>query len=147
MDADLDVASGLIHGQVTGVILRTFYEVYNELGGGFPEAVYQKSMAMALTQVGLRVAAEVPVSVEFRGVVVGDFRVDLEVNNCVFLELKAVSALDKFHDSQILNYLRATKYEVGLLLNFGPKPQFRRFVLENKTKLIRVDPRVSAVEL
>ncbi len=147
MAADLDGASGLIHGEVTDVVLRMFYEVYNELGGGFPETVYQKSLAMALTQVGLRVAAEVPVSVQFRGVVVGDFRVDLEVNGCVFLELKAVSALDKVHDSQILNYLRATKYEVGLLLNFGPKPQFRRFVLENKTKLIRVDPRLSAVEL
>jgi len=89
-------------------------------------------------------AAEVPVY--FRGEVVGNFRADLMVNDCVFLELNAVSAFDRAHDGQILHYLRATNLEVGLLLNFGPRPQFKRFILENHKKKIRVDPRESVVD-
>jgi len=77
--------------------------------------------------------------------VVGKFRADLIVDNCVLLELKAVSAFDGAHESQVLHYLRATKFEVGLLLNFGPRPQFKRFILEEQKK-IRVPPRESAVE-
>jgi GxxExxY protein len=100
---------------------------------------------MAIRQAGLRVAAEVPVPVYFRGVQIADFRADLVVEEILLLELKAVAELDRAHEGQLLHYLRATRYEVGLLLNFGPRPQFKRFVLENGNKQIRVDPRSSAV--
>lgn len=136
-----------LHADVTDAVLRVFYEVYNELGGGFLESVYHRAFALALREAGLSVAAEVAVPVYFRGVVVGDFRADLTVNGCVLVELKAVTALENVHQAQVLNYLRATRLETALLLNFGPRPQFKRLVLENKKKQIRVDPRQSAVEL
>jgi GxxExxY protein len=134
-----------LHAKVTEQILGVFFEVYNELGGGFLEGVYQQALRIALVQSGLRVAAEVPVPVHFREEVVGNFRADLIVNDSVLLELKAVSAFDREHEGQILHYLRATSVEVGLLLNFGPRPQFKRFILENINKKIRVLPRESAV--
>jgi len=149
MNADQEPKDGgfeLLHADVTKRILGVFYEVYNELGGGFLESVYHAAFALALRQVGLTVAAEVATPVYFRGTLVGDFRADLTVNGSVLLELKAVSVLDKMHEAQLMNYLRATKFEVGLLFNFGPKPQFKRLVFENRNKLIRVDPRSSAVE-
>jgi GxxExxY protein len=133
------------NADVTNVVLRVFYEVYNELGGGFLENVYHKAFAMALRQAGLAVVVEEAVPVYFGGVLVGDFRADLTVNGCVLLELKAVSALDRVHEGQILNYLRATDFETGHLLNFGPKPRFKRLVLEKENKKIRVYPRSSAV--
>jgi GxxExxY protein len=134
-----------LHADVTDVVLKTFYEVYNESGGGFVESVYHKAFAMALRQAGLTVAVEERCPVSFRGVVIGDFRADLTVNACVLLELKAVSALDRAHESQILNYLRATDFEVGLLLNFGPRPQFKRFLVDNQQKQIRFHPCESVV--
>ena len=135
-----------LHSELTEKVIGVFFEVYNELGGGFLESVYQRALRIALVQAGLRVAVEVPVPVYFRGEAVGDFRADLMVNDCVLLELKAVSSLDVAHDGQVLHYLRATRLEVGLLLNFGPRAQFRRFILENDKKKIRVTPRESAVD-
>ena len=135
-----------LHADVTDVVLNVFYAVYNELGGGFLESVYHKAFAIALRQAGLTVSVQVPVPVHFRGVTVGGFIADITVNGCVLLELKAVSALDRVHEGQILNYLRATDFEIGLLLNFGPRPQFKRVLLENGNKNIRVYPRSSAVE-
>jgi GxxExxY protein len=137
---------GGLHAEVTDVVLKVFYEVYNELCGGFLESVYHKAFAIALRQAGLAVSAEVRVPVYFRGVSVGDFVADLTVTGCVLLELKAVSALDRVHEGQILNYLRATDFEIGLLFNFGPKPQFKRFLLDNQQKTIRVHPCESVVE-
>jgi GxxExxY protein len=122
-----------------------FFEAYNEFGGGLLESVYQQALRIALSQVGLRVEGEVPVPVHFRGEIIGNFRADLIVNDCVLLELKTVSALGREHEGQILHYLRATTMEVGLLLNFGPRPQFKRFILENDKKKIRVLPCESAV--
>jgi GxxExxY protein len=136
----------LIDAGTTNRILKVFYEVYNELGGGFLESVYHKAFALALRQAGFAVSVRVPIPVRFRGVSVGDFIADITVDERVLLELKAVSALDKAHEGQILNYLRATDFETGLLLNFGPRPQFKRLVLENRNKKIRVHPRLSAVE-
>jgi GxxExxY protein len=136
---------GGLHAEVTDLVLKNFYEVYNELGGGFLESVYHKALALALRQAGLTVSVEVAVPVYFRGVAVGEFYADLTVNQCVLLELKAVSVLDIAHTSQTLNYLRATDFEVGLLLNFGPKPQFKRFLMDNRQKKIRVHPCESVV--
>jgi GxxExxY protein len=135
-----------LHSQVTEKVIGVFFEVYNELGGGFLESVYQQALRIALMQAGLLVAVEVPVPVYFRGEVVGNFRADLMVNDCVLVELKAVAAFDRAHDGQVLHYLRATSLEVGLLLNFGPRAQFRRFILENDKKKIRVLPGESAVD-
>ena len=135
-----------LHAGVTDVVIRVSYEVYNELGGGFLEKVYHPALAMALRQAGLQVESEVPGPVYFRQVRIADFNADLIVEGKVILELKAVSAFDRAHEAQLLNYLRATKYEVGLLLNFGSKPHFKRFVLKSANKQIRVDPRSSAVE-
>src|SRR5580692_7846249 len=134
-----------LHSDLTDTVLKMFYEVYNELGGGFLENVYHKALAMALQQAGLSVETEVPVHVYFRGVAIGDFFADITVNRRVLVELKAVSTLDGAHHSQILNYLRATDFEVGILLNFGPKPQFKRFLMDNQKKKIRVNPCESVV--
>ena len=134
-----------LHSEVTEKILGVLFEVYNELGGGFLESVYHEALRIALGQAGLRVVSQVPVQVHFRGEVVGNFRADLIVNDCVLLELKAISTFDREHEGQILHYLRATSLEVGLLLNFGPRPRFKRFILENDEKKIRVLPCESAV--
>jgi len=111
--------------------------VYNELGHGFLESVYQRSLAMALQASGLEARSRVKIPVWFRGQRVGQFEGDLLVNNLILLELKVARCLDLSHQSQLLNYLRATDIEVGLLLNFGVKPEFRRLLLENSLKTIR----------
>ena len=131
MNADLK------HGKVTDQILRVFYEVYNELGHGFLESVYQKSLVIALNLTGLCVCSPVEIPVWFRGHQVGRFEADMLIEKCVLLELKAVRALDSSHHAQLLNYLRATEIEVGLLLNFGVKPEFKRLVFDNSRKVSR----------
>ena len=133
------------HADLTDRVLRAFYEVYNELGSGFLESVYHTALALALKQTGLDVTSQVGIPVYFRGHVVGDFRADLIVNGDVLLELKALQTLDRIHEAQVLNYLQATAIEVALLLNFGPKPQFKRFLLDNQQKGIGVHPRESVV--
>jgi GxxExxY protein len=126
-------------------VLKVFYDVYNELGGGFLESVYHSALALALAEAGLLVASQVAVPVHFRGHVIGDFRADLIVNGEVLLELKALQTLDRNHEAQVLHYLRATSIEVALLLNFGPKPQFKRILLDNDQKKIREYPCESVV--
>jgi GxxExxY protein len=118
--------SKLLHCDLTERILGVYYDVYNEIGHGFLESVYNNCMFIALTKTGLSVRREVPVPVYFRGQDVGQFKADLVVEGCVLVELKAVQNLDRSHEAQVMNYLRATELEVGLLLNFGsPKPQFQ----------------------
>ncbi|HKR11260.1 MAG TPA: GxxExxY protein [Pyrinomonadaceae bacterium] len=125
------------HKELTYQIIGVFYDVYNELGHGFLESVYQRSLAFALESSGLEVRAEVKIAVWFRGHRVGQFEGDLLVNNLVLLELKVARCLDLSHQAQLLNYLRATDLEVGLLLNFGPKPEFKRLILDNASKTSR----------
>ena len=134
----------LKHSELTEKIIGVFFDVYNELGHGFLEAVYAEAMALALAAAGLDVRREVEIPVWFRGKLIGDFRADLVVEEAVVLELKAVRAIDQAFEKQLLNYLRATQFEIGLILNFGPKPEFRRLVFENARKKIRVYPRKSA---
>src|SRR5579871_5775638 len=122
------------HDELTERIIGVFYEVYNELGYGFLESVYREAMRLALMQGGLRVNTEVPVPVSFRGSVVGVFRADLIVNEAVLVELKACDQMVRQHESQTMHYLRATPIEVGLLMNFGPSPRFKRFVMDNELK-------------
>jgi GxxExxY protein len=128
---------GLKHEELTRRIIGVFYEAYNELGQGFLESVYEAAMEIALADAGLRVERQAPVQVWFRNRQVGDFRADLLVEGCVILELKACRAFDSSHEAQLLNYLRATDIEVGLLLNFGPKPEFKRFAYDNERKELR----------
>lgn len=130
----------LKYSALTEKIIGVFCSVYNELGPGFLESVYQRSMAIALSEAGVTAQVEIPVPVWFRGQQVGDFRADLLVEQVVLLELKTARVIDASHEGQILHYLRATQIELGMLLNFGPKAKFRRFILENDKKKIRENP-------
>jgi len=125
------------HSDLTDLIIGEFYDVYNELGFGFLESVYRNALQFALQDKGLIADAETPTSVFFRGRNVGDFRADLIVNQCILLELKTANTIDSAHEAQVLNYLRATSLELGLILNFGPKPQVRRYLLDNTRKRAR----------
>jgi GxxExxY protein len=118
----------LKYAGLTKQILQACFEVSNELGSGFLESVYEKSLFLALESLGLRVRSQVPLKVWFRDKVVGDFYADIVVNNQVLIELKAVRKLAPEHIAQVLNYLKACNLEVGLLVNFGcPKLEYRRF--------------------
>jgi GxxExxY protein len=107
------------HQELTGAILGACFEVAKELGQGFLESVYQKALAIALADKGLRAAEQVPLQVSFRGRIVGEFVADLLVDEKVIVELKAVKAPLPEHQAQLINYLKATGTEVGLLVNFG----------------------------
>jgi GxxExxY protein len=135
---------GLVHSELTEKLIGIFYDVYNELGHGFLESVYEQALSIALADNQIFFQRQISVPVWFRNHQVGDFRADLLVENKVILELKAGPAIESAWEKQLLNYLRATEIEVGLLLNFGPAPQFRRLVFDNERKKIRVDPRKSA---
>jgi GxxExxY protein len=124
----------LKHRELTQRIIGVFYEVYNELGHGFLESVYEKAFEVALTSAGLSVLRQIEVPVWFRGQKVGDFSADMLVERSVLLELKAGRALDAAHEAQLLNYLRATEIEVGMLFSFGLKPEFKRLAYDNIRK-------------
>ena len=118
----------MLHEELTGKILQACFEVSKELGAGFLESVYEKSLLVALKQKNLQAAAQIPLLVKFRGVIVGEFYADILVEGKVLIELKAVSILANEHYAQILNYLKATNLEIGMLINFGsPKLEYRRF--------------------
>lgn len=120
--------------ELTYKIIGVFYDVYNELGHGFLESIYQKSLGLALQTAGLHACWPLAIPVWFRGQQVGYFEGDMLVERSVLLELKAVRALDGSHQAQLLNYLRATDIEVGLLLNFGVKPEVKRLLFDNSRK-------------
>ena len=124
----------LLHEELTNAIIKTFYEVYNELGYGFLEKVYQNSLYLELKNKGYKVEAQKKILVYYKGVEVGEYFADLLVEDLIILELKAADCIVKDFENQILNYLRGTNCEVGLLLNFGKKPEFRRKIFENKKK-------------
>jgi GxxExxY protein len=119
---------------VTGRVLRAFYTVYNELGYGFLEKVYENAMAIELRGMKLRTVQQAPIVVRYAGQVVGEYSADLLVEDKVIVELKAARAIADAHEAQLLNYLKATEYEVGLLLNFGPTPDKRRRIYDNELK-------------
>jgi len=124
----------LKHVDLTDKLIGIYYELYNELGHGFLESVYQKAFALVLRQEGIAYQQQTPIHVVFRGEELGEFFADLLVESSVLIELKAVRALEKAHERQLLNYLRATNIEIGLLFNFGPAPQFRRLAFDNSRK-------------
>ncbi len=126
--------TNLLHADITKQILAAFYAVYNALGYGFLEKVYRNAMAMELIEHGVEVITEAPIVVYYHGRAAGEYYADLLVANKVIVELKATKAIAPEHEAQVLNYLKATPYEVGLLLNFGPQATKKRFVYPNHKK-------------
>ncbi|MBN2362141.1 MAG: GxxExxY protein, partial [Deltaproteobacteria bacterium] len=106
------------HTELTGAIINAFYHVYNTLGHGFLEKVYENALAHELRQRGYRVSQQVPIAVHYSGVLVGEYFADLAVEDAVIIELKAAQAIAPEHEAQLVNYLKATDVDVGLLLNF-----------------------------
>jgi GxxExxY protein len=126
----------LLHQEITERLIKGFYTVYNTLGYGFLEKVYENALAIELRKLGLTVEQQASIKVHYSGTLVGEYFADLLVEQLVILELKAVEAIAEEHEAQLLNYLKATEIEVGLLLNFGPKPQFRIKIFSNEKKKI-----------
>lgn len=122
------------HSELTEQIIGAFYTVYSTLGYGFLENVYVKALMIELKKRSLNVRDELPIHVYYDGQLIGEYFADLVVNELVILEIKAAKTLAAEHEAQLLNYLKATPYEVGLLLNFGPKPETKRRSFDNNRK-------------
>lgn len=122
--------------ELIDIILKQFYRVYNDLGHGFLERVYQNALYFALIDIGLKCEAGKSIKIYHDGHVVGDYRADLIVENCIILELKACEELNPPHEAQLINYLKATEIEIGYLLNFGKKATFCRKIYSNNRKLL-----------
>jgi GxxExxY protein len=124
----------LLHEDVTDKIISAFYKVYNRLGSGFLEKVYENALYFELFEMGFRVEQQKPVKVYYGSHPVGEYFADLVINDAVIIEAKAAEAIKPAHEAQLYNYLKATEIEVGMLLNFGAKPEFRRKYLSNDRK-------------
>jgi GxxExxY protein len=122
------------HAGLTYKIIGAAKKVHRTLGSGFLEKVYANSLAIELTDLGLTVQVRHPIDVRYNGVVVGEYFADLLVDDLVILEIKALEQLCEAHEVQLVNYLRATSIELGLLINFGPELQLRRRILTNDRK-------------
>ena len=124
----------MLHEDITSAIIAAYYDVYNTLGYGFLEKVYENALILELQKRGLSVKQQVPIKVYYEGQVVGEYFADLLVNDLVILELKAAEQIIKAHEAQLTNYLKATDLEVGLILNFGPKAEFKIKIFSNNRK-------------
>lgn len=124
----------MLYKNKTELILNAFYKVYNKLGYGFLEKVYENSLRNELLKNGFEVKCQYPIDVFYDGDRVGEYYADLVVDNCIIIENKAAECLKVEHEYQLLNYLKATDIEVGLLLNFGKKPSFKRKFYTNDRK-------------
>jgi GxxExxY protein len=117
----------MLHQDLTEIVIASAIEVSKELGTGFLESVYEKSLQVVLLQKGLGIELQVPLAVTFRGVTVGNFYADMIVDEKVLVELKAVTRILGEHKAQVINYLKATNIDVGLLINFGtPRIEYFR---------------------
>ena len=125
----------ILHKSITDKILKVYYEVYNELGYGFLEKVYQNAMYFELKSLGYKVEAQKQIRVYYKRQLVGEYYSDLLVEDKVIVELKSTELLMNAHVAQIINYLKGTPIEVGLLLNFGEQPEFKRFIYTNDRKI------------
>ncbi len=134
---------GLKHKELTERIIGIFFALYNELGHGFLESVYEQAFSVVLAENNIFFERQIAIPVWFHRIQIGEFRADLLVERKVLIELKTGREIDSAWEKQLLNYLRATDVEVGLLFNFGPKAQFRRYAFENERKDPR-NPRESA---
>jgi GxxExxY protein len=122
------------HSDITKLIIEGFFNVYNKLGFGFLESVYEKALMFELAKNGLRCSRQFPIKVLYDSMNVGNYFADILVNDSVVIEIKAAASLCEDHEKQLINYLKATEIEVGLLLNFGVKPQFKRKVFAREFK-------------
>lgn len=122
------------HQDLTDQIIQSFYRVYNRLGFGFLEKVYQNALSFELRKSGLATQAQKPIKVYYEDVMVGEYFADLVVNELVIIGLKAAEGIAPEHECQLINYLKATEHEIGLLLNFGQKPGVRRKIFTNDRK-------------
>ena len=134
------------HAELTEKLIGIFFSVYNELGHGFLESVYEEAFSISLAEHQVFFQRQIGIPVWYHDRKIGEFRADLLVDGKVILELKVGRDIEPAWEKQLLNYLRATEIEVGLLLNFGPTAQFRRFAFSNERKKIRVSQRLSAGE-
>ncbi len=124
----------MLHEEITSQIIKAFYKVNNVLGFGFLEKVYENAMKLELIKMGLKVERQKNILVYYESTEVGNYFADLLVNEVVIVELKAAESLCEEHEAQLINYLKATNIEVGLLLNFGKKAEFRRKIFTNDRK-------------
>ena len=124
----------ILEKELTDKIIKSFYNVYNKLGYGFLEKVYEKSFIIELTKQDIDCESQRPIDVYYEDLKVGEYFADIIVEDRVIIELKAAESLKKEHEAQLYNYLKATNIEVGLLFNFGKEPQFKRMIFENKFK-------------
>lgn len=122
------------HSEITEKVIQAFYKVYNTLGYGFLEKVYENALLVELRKMGLKAEAQIPIKVFYEGEQVGSYFADIMVEDYVAIELKTSVELATENEAQLINYLKATEMEVGLLLNFGKKPQFKRKVYSNLYK-------------
>ena len=121
-----------LHQELQAEIIKCFYKVYNTLGFGFLEKVYENALKLELLKNGLFVEKQMPITVFYDDHVVGEYFADLVVEKKIIIEIKAAEALCEEHELQLINYLKATDYEIGLLLNFGKKPEIRRKIFTNE---------------
>ena len=124
----------MLHEELSGKILNVFFHVYNTLGHGFLEKVYENALAIELRKRNIGFEQQKRIEVWYEEFKVGDYFADLSVEKCVVLELKAAEAIAPEHEAQLINYLKATDMELGFVLNFGTKPQFIRRILTNDRK-------------
>ncbi len=127
----------LLHKEKTELIIKIFYQVYNELGYGFLEKVYENALYFELKKSGFDCQKQFLIKVWYKEQMVGEYFADVIVDNEIILELKAAEGIVEEHELQLINYLKATEIEVGLLLNFGRKPEFRRKIFTNNIKSVK----------
>jgi GxxExxY protein len=125
----------LLHKDTTDIILKSFYKVYNNLGYGFLEKVYENALLYELRNQGLDCEKQKPIKVYYEQIQVGEYYADIIVNECIILELKTAESIAEEHEFQLINYLKATEIEIGLLLNFGKNPAFKRKIFNNNKKI------------
>ena len=126
--------TNFLYSEITDLILKAFFKVYNKLSYGFLEKVYENAMIIELGRLGLRCEKQKKIDVHYDEFLIGEYFADILVNEVVVVELKAAETLIPEHETQLVNYLRGTDLEVGLLLNFGKEPQFKRKVLTKEFK-------------
>ena len=124
----------LLHKNITDIILKSYYKVFNNLGYGFLEKVYENALLKKKKKQGLVCEKQKPIKVYYDEIQVGEYYADIIVNECIIIELKAAESLAEEHEFQLINYLKATDIEVGLVLNFGKNPQFKRKIFTNNKK-------------
>lgn len=124
----------LLQREITEKIIQAFYNVYNELGFGFLEKVYENALCIELQSMGICCEKQKQIKVFYYNKIVGEYFADIIVEGVVIVELKAAKSLCEEHELQLVNYLKATEKEVGLLLNFGRKPEFKRKIFTNDLK-------------